>query len=138
MAVVVRSVLSEVPTGQIDQEETFGPVSTFYLRALTCPHARPQVAALYKFETEEEVLRLANDTDVGLAGYFYSQDLGRVWRVAEALEVGMVGINTGMLSSAVIPFGGVKQSGFGREGSKYGIAEYLNVKYLAMGGLGSS
>lgn len=110
-----------MPTGQIDQEETFGPV-----------------AALYKFETEEEVLKLANDTPVGLAGYFFSQDLGRVWRVAEALEVGMVGANTGMLSSAVIPFGGVKESGFGREGSKYGLDEYQVVKYVAMGGLGSS
>ena len=91
------TVLSDVPTNAlINDEETFGPV-----------------AALIKFETEEEVLRLANNTDVGLAGYFFSRDVGRVWRVAEALEVGMVGTNAGIISSAVIPFGGVKESGLG-------------------------
>jgi len=77
---------------------------------------------------------LANDTDVGLAGYFYSRDVGRVWRVAEALEVGMVGTNTGMISNANIPFGGVKESGLGREGG-HGIEEYMNTKYIAMGGI---
>ena len=93
------TVLSDVPADAlINQEETFGPV-----------------AALTKFETEEEVIKLANDTDVGLAGYFYSRDVGRVWRVAEALEVGMVGTNTGFISQAIIPFGGVKESGLGKK-----------------------
>jgi len=112
-------VLADVPAGaQINQEETFGPV-----------------AALCKFETEEEVIKLANATDVGLAGYFFSRDVGRVWRVAEKLEVGMVGANTGMLSQAVIPFGGVKESGLGREGG-HGIEEYMNTKLIVFGGLG--
>ena len=88
------------------------------------------LAPLYSFENEEEVVELANDTHYGLAAYFYGKDHSRIWRVAEALEYGMVGINTGMISTAVAPFGGVKESGFGREGSKYGIDEYLNVKYL--------
>jgi succinate-semialdehyde dehydrogenase / glutarate-semialdehyde dehydrogenase len=92
------TVLSDVPSSAlINGEETFGPV-----------------AALTKFETEEEVIRLANDSDVGLAGYFYSRDVGRVWRVAEALEVGMVGTNTGLISQAAVPFGGIKESGFGK------------------------
>jgi succinate-semialdehyde dehydrogenase / glutarate-semialdehyde dehydrogenase len=92
------TILSDVPSSAlIHSEETFGPV-----------------AALTKFETEEEVIRLANDSDVGLAGYFYSRDVGRVWRVAEALEVGMVGANAGAISSAVIPFGGIKESGIGK------------------------
>jgi len=91
------TVLSDVPSGAlINHEETFGPI-----------------AALTKFETEEEVIKLANDTSVGLAGYLYSRDVGRVWRVAEALEVGMVGTNTGLISQAVIPFGGIKESGIG-------------------------
>ena len=114
------TVLSDVPAGSstfFGQEETFGPV-----------------AALIKFETEKEVIELANDTDVGLGGYFYSRDIGRIWRIAEALEVGMVGINTGTISSASIPFGGVKESGLGREGS-HGIAEYMQEKLLAFGGL---
>ena len=114
------TVLSDVPAGPstfFGQEETFGPV-----------------AALIKFETEKEVIELANDTDVGLGGYFYSRDIGRIWRVAEALEVGMVGINTGIISSASIPFGGVKESGLGREGS-HGIGEYMQEKLLAFGGL---
>jgi len=112
------TVLSDVPAGvQLANEETFGPV-----------------AALIKFETEDEVVRLANDTPFGLAGYFFSRDVGRVWRVAEALEVGMVGTNTGMISQAVIPFGGVKESGLGREGS-HGIQEYMQTKYIAFGGL---
>ncbi|EPQ58959.1 succinic semialdehyde dehydrogenase [Gloeophyllum trabeum ATCC 11539] len=112
------TVLSDVPRDAlINDEETFGPV-----------------AALVKFETEEEVIKMANDTPVGLAGYFYSRDVGRVWRVAEALEVGMVGTNTGTISQAVIPFGGVKESGLGREGS-HGIDEYMNTKFIAFGGL---
>ncbi|TFY75916.1 hypothetical protein EWM64_g8095 [Hericium alpestre] len=110
------TVLSDVPAhALINDEETFGPV-----------------AALTKFDTEEEVIKLANNTDVGLAGYFYSRDVGRVWRVAEALEVGMVGTNTGMISQAMIPFGGVKESGLGREGG-HGIGEYLNTKLIVFG-----
>lgn len=102
----------------IAQEETFGPV-----------------AAVFKFKDEAEVVQLANDTDFGLASYFYSRDIGRVWRVAEALDYGMVGINTGIISNEVAPFGGVKQSGLGREGSKYGMDEYLEIKYLCMAGM---
>ncbi|HTD04591.1 NAD-dependent succinate-semialdehyde dehydrogenase [Undibacterium sp.] len=113
------TVLSNVHDGmQIMVEETFGPV-----------------AAVVKFKTEEEVVAAANNTDFGLASYFYSRDIGRVWRVAEKLEYGMVGINTGLISNEVAPFGGVKQSGLGREGSKYGIDEYLEIKYLCMGGI---
>ncbi len=104
---------------KITHEETFGPV-----------------APLYRFETEEEAVRLANESDVGLAGYFYARDLGRVFRVAEALEVGLVGVNDGVISTEVAPFGGVKESGLGREGSKYGIDEYLEIKYVSLGGIG--
>jgi len=112
------TVLSDVPTNvRLANEETFGPV-----------------AALIQFDTEEEVIKLANDTEYGLAGYFYSRDVGRVWRVAEALEVGMVGTNTGMISTPVAPFGGIKESGLGREGS-HGITEYMQMKYIAFGGL---
>ncbi len=100
----------------VAREETFGPV-----------------APLFKFETEEEVIAMSNDTEFGLAGYFYARDLGRVWRVAEALEYGIVGINTGIISTEVAPFGGVKQSGLGREGSKYGADDFLEIKYLCMG-----
>jgi succinate-semialdehyde dehydrogenase/glutarate-semialdehyde dehydrogenase len=100
------------------QEETFGPVSP-----------------LVRFDTEEEAIRLANATIFGLASYFYARDVGRIWRVGEALEYGIVGINTGMISNEVAPFGGVKQSGVGREGSKYGIEEFVVVKYLAMSGI---
>ena len=100
-------------------EETFGPV-----------------APLFRFETEEEAVRLANDTPFGLAAYFYARDVGRIFRVAEALEAGMVGINEGLISTAEAPFGGVKESGLGREGSHYGIEEYLEIKYLALGGIG--
>jgi succinate-semialdehyde dehydrogenase/glutarate-semialdehyde dehydrogenase len=97
------TVLSDVPTNALmAQEETFGPM-----------------AALTRFETEQEVIDLANDTDVGLAGYFYSRDIGRVWRVAESLQVGMVGINTGLISQAVVPFGGVKESGIGKSEGKF-------------------
>ncbi|WP_334189705.1 NAD-dependent succinate-semialdehyde dehydrogenase [Noviherbaspirillum sp.] len=113
------TVLSGV-TGDmlVMREETFGPV-----------------AAVATFRTEEEAVAAANDTEFGLASYFYSRDIGRVWRVAEKLEYGMVGINTGIISNEVAPFGGVKQSGLGREGSKYGIEEYLEMKYLCMGGV---
>ena len=100
------------------QEETFGPV-----------------APLFRFKDEKEAIKLANDTEFGLASYFYGRDLGRIWRVAEALEYGIVGINTGIISTEVAPFGGVKESGMGREGSKYGIEDYLVVKYLCMGGV---
>jgi succinate-semialdehyde dehydrogenase/glutarate-semialdehyde dehydrogenase len=103
---------------KIMHEETFGPV-----------------AAVMRFTSEQEVIAAANDTDFGLASYFYSRDIARVWRVAEQLEYGMVGINTGLISNEVGPFGGVKQSGLGREGSKYGIDEYLELKYLCMGGI---
>jgi succinate-semialdehyde dehydrogenase/glutarate-semialdehyde dehydrogenase len=110
------TILTDVtPAMKVTREETFGPV-----------------APLFRFETEEEAIRLANDTEFGLASYFYARDLGRVWRVSEALEYGMVGINTGLLSTTEAPFGGVKESGLGREGSKYGIDEYLEIKYLCM------
>ena len=115
------TVLSDVSTDALlNREETFGPL-----------------AAIIKFETEEEVINLANDSDVGLAGYFFSRDIGRVWRVAERLEVGMVGANMGLFSQAVIPFGGVKESGLGREGG-HGIEEYMNTKLIVLGGLGIS
>lgn len=102
----------------IHREEIFGPV-----------------APVFSFETEEEVISLANKTQYGLAAYFYGRDYAQIWRVAEALEYGMVGINTGMISTTVAPFGGIKESGFGREGSKYGIEEYLEIKYLCFGGV---
>ena len=102
----------------VANEETFGPV-----------------APLFSFGSEEEAMRMANDTEFGLAAYFYSRDLGRVWRVSEGLEYGMVGANTGLISTEVAPFGGVKESGFGREGSKYGIEDYLEIKYLCLGGI---
>jgi succinate-semialdehyde dehydrogenase / glutarate-semialdehyde dehydrogenase len=98
------------------REETFGPV-----------------APVFRFETEAEAIALANSTEFGLASYFYSRDIGRVWRVAEALEYGMVGINTGLISTAEVPFGGVKQSGLGREGSHHGIDDYVEIKYLCIG-----
>jgi succinate-semialdehyde dehydrogenase/glutarate-semialdehyde dehydrogenase len=90
---------------------------------------------LTRFSSEAEVIAMSNDTEFGLASYFYTRDIGRVWRVAEALEYGIVGINEGLISTEVAPFGGVKQSGIGREGSKYGIEDYLEVKYLCMGGI---
>ncbi len=93
------------------------------------------VAPVFKFDTEEEVIELANDTQYGLASYFYGRDYARIWRVAEALEYGMVGINTGMISTTVAPFGGIKESGFGREGSKYGMDDYLEIKYMCWGGV---
>jgi succinate-semialdehyde dehydrogenase / glutarate-semialdehyde dehydrogenase len=103
---------------KIFREETFGPV-----------------APLIRFKSDEEVVELANRTEFGLASYFYSRDIGRIWRVAEALEYGMVGVNTGLITTEVAPFGGVKQSGLGREGSKYGIDEYVEIKYVCMGGI---
>ncbi|WP_374652675.1 NADP-dependent succinate-semialdehyde dehydrogenase [Dongia sp.] len=106
------------PQMAVAKEETFGPL-----------------APLFRFKTEEEVIKMANDTEFGLASYFYARDLGRVWRVAEAVEYGIVGINTGIISSEVAPFGGVKESGNGREGSKYGIEDYLEIKYMCMGGI---
>jgi len=113
------TVLTDVTTDmKVTREETFGPV-----------------APLFRFKTEEEGVALANDTEFGLASYFYARDMGRIWRVGEALETGMVGINTGLISTEVAPFGGVKESGIGREGSKYGIDEFLEVKYLCMGGV---
>lgn len=90
------------------------------------------IAPIFKFETDDEAIALANRTEYGLAGYFYSRDIGRVWRIAEALEVGMVGVNTGMLTTELAPFGGVKESGLGREGSKYGIEEYVETKYICL------
>ena len=111
------TVLSGVTTDmKVTREETFGPV-----------------APLFRFKTEEEAIKMANDTEFGLASYFYSRDLSRVWRVSEGLEYGIVGINTGIISTEVAPFGGVKESGLGREGSKYGIDDYLEMKYLCMG-----
>ncbi|WP_029008121.1 NADP-dependent succinate-semialdehyde dehydrogenase [Azospirillum halopraeferens] len=115
------TVLADVTTAmKVAREETFGPV-----------------APLFRFETEEEAVRMANDTEFGLAAYFYARDLGRVWRVAERLEYGIVGINEGIISTEVAPFGGVKESGIGREGSRYGIDEFLEIKYLCMGGIGA-
>jgi succinate-semialdehyde dehydrogenase/glutarate-semialdehyde dehydrogenase len=90
---------------------------------------------LLKFETEAEAIALANATEVGLASYMYSRDIGRIWRVAEALEYGIVGINEGLISNEMAPFGGVKESGNGREGSKYGLDDYLEIKYMCMGGI---
>ena len=113
---VIRDMSNDM---QLAREETFGPV-----------------AGLFKFDTEAEVVKLANQAEVGLAGYFFSKDLHRVYRVAEALEVGMVGVNTGLISDAASPFGGVKQSGFGREGSKYGMEEYMVTKMVTLGGMG--
>jgi succinate-semialdehyde dehydrogenase/glutarate-semialdehyde dehydrogenase len=113
------TVLTNVtPDMAVAQEEIFGPV-----------------APLFRFKTDEEAVALANNTRYGLAAYFYSRDIGRVWRVAEQLEYGMVGINEGLISNEVAPFGGVKESGIGREGSHYGIDEYLSIKYLCMGGI---
>jgi succinate-semialdehyde dehydrogenase/glutarate-semialdehyde dehydrogenase len=113
------TILTDVtPAMAVSREETFGPV-----------------APLFRFATEAEAVRLANATEFGLAAYFYGKDLSRVWRVAEALEYGIVGINTGLISTEVAPFGGVKESGLGREGSKYGIDEFLEIKYLCIGGI---
>lgn len=113
------TILTDVTADMIvTKEETFGPL-----------------APIYRFKTEEEAISLANDTEFGLASYFYSRDIGRIWRVAEALESGMVGINEGIISTEVAPFGGIKESGLGREGSAYGMDEYVELKYLCMGGV---
>ena len=106
------------PAMAVAREETFGPV-----------------APLFRFSTEDEAIRMANDTEFGLAAYFYSRDVGRVWRVSEGLEYGIVGVNEGIISNEVAPFGGVKESGIGREGSKYGIDDFIEIKYLCMGGI---
>ena len=93
------------------------------------------LAPFFKFKTEDEAIQLANDTEFGLASYFYTTDINRIWRVSEALEYGMVGINEGVISNEVAPFGGVKESGLGREGSHYGIDDFMELKYICMGGL---
>lgn len=113
-------VTGATPKMLVAREETFGPL-----------------APVFRFKTEAEAIRMANDTEFGLAAYFYARDIGRVWRVAEGLEYGIVGINEGIISTEVAPFGGVKESGIGREGSHYGIEEFLEVKYLCMGGIGA-
>lgn len=113
------TVLADVGADMlVAREETFGPL-----------------APLFRFKTDEEAVALANDTEFGLAAYFYSRDIGRIWRVAEGLESGMVGVNTGLISTEIAPFGGVKQSGLGREGSTHGIDDYLVIKYICMGGI---
>ena len=112
---IMTNVTNDMP---IAQQEIFAPVS-----------------AVIGFDCEDEVIALANQTEYGLAAYFYSRDIGRVWRVSECLEFGMIGINEGIISNAAAPFGGIKQSGYGREGSKYGLDDYLNIKYLCLGGL---
>jgi succinate-semialdehyde dehydrogenase/glutarate-semialdehyde dehydrogenase len=113
------TVIADVtPDMKVAREETFGPV-----------------APVFRFRTEAEALALANDTEFGLASYFYARDVGRVWRIAEGIESGIVGINVGIISNEVGPFGGVKQSGLGREGSRYGIEDFLELKYLCLGGI---
>ena len=113
------TVLTDVPKDAlVSREETFGPI-----------------APLIKFESEADVIAMANDSEFGLAGYFYSDSLSRVWRVAEAMETGIVGVNTGIISTEVAPFGGIKQSGLGREGSKYGVDDFLEIKYVCLGGI---
>jgi len=113
------TVLTNVPNeALIFSDETFGPV-----------------APLFRFESEEEAIAMANDTPFGLAAYLYARDVGRIFRVVDSLEFGMVGVNEGMISTEVAPFGGVKNSGLGREGSKYGVEDYLEIKYVALGGL---
>jgi succinate-semialdehyde dehydrogenase/glutarate-semialdehyde dehydrogenase len=115
------TIIADVtPQMRVAREETFGPL-----------------APLFRFHTEAEAIAMANDTEFGLASYFYSRDIGRIWRVAEALEYGMVGINEGLISNEMAPFGGVKESGIGREGSLYGISDYLDIKYLCVGGINS-
>ena len=111
------TILVDVPCdAKVAKEETFGPL-----------------APLFRFKDEADVIAQANDTEFGLAAYFYARDLGRVFRVGEALEYGIIGINTGLISTEVAPFGGVKSSGLGREGSKYGIDDYLEIKYMCIG-----
>jgi succinate-semialdehyde dehydrogenase/glutarate-semialdehyde dehydrogenase len=113
------TVIGNVTTSmKVASEETFGPL-----------------AAVFKFSTEKQAIEMANDTEFGLASYFYTNDVNRIWRVSEALEYGMVGVNEGVISNEVAPFGGVKESGLGREGSHYGIEDFLELKYICMGGL---
>jgi succinate-semialdehyde dehydrogenase/glutarate-semialdehyde dehydrogenase len=114
-ATVIANVTRDMA---VAREETFGPL-----------------APLFRFKDEADVIAQANDTEFGLASYFYANNLARVWRVAEALEYGMVGVNTGLISTAEAPFGGVKLSGLGREGSKYGIEEFTEIKYVCLGGI---
>ena len=116
---VQPTILTEVtPNMRVFREEIFGPV-----------------APLVRFSAEDEAIRLANQTEFGLAAYFYARDMGRIWRVSEGLEYGIVGVNEGLVSNEMAPFGGMKESGSGREGSKYGMDEYLEMKYLCMGGI---
>ena len=103
---------------KVAREETFGPL-----------------ASIFRFSDEDELIKAANDTEFGLASYFYSRDIARIWRVAEALETGMVGVNVGLMANEAVPFGGIKESGVGREGSHYGIEDYLEVKYICMAGV---
>jgi succinate-semialdehyde dehydrogenase/glutarate-semialdehyde dehydrogenase len=113
------TVLADVKADMlVAHEETFGPV-----------------APLFRFKTDDEAVALANSTEFGLAAYFYSRDIGRIWRVAEGIESGMVGVNTGLISNEIAPFGGVKQSGIGREGSTHGMDDYLVIKYICLGGI---
>ncbi len=113
------TVLADVEQAMlVSKEETFGPL-----------------APLFRFHSDDEVVSMANDTEFGLACYFYTRDISRLWRVAERLEYGMVGVNTGLISNEVAPFGGVKQSGLGREGSKYGMDDYMVMKYLCLAGV---
>jgi succinate-semialdehyde dehydrogenase/glutarate-semialdehyde dehydrogenase len=114
-ATILSHVTNDMP---VAKNEIFGPVSPIIV-----------------FDNEAEVIAMANDTEFGLAAYFYARDIGRIWRVAEGLEYGMIGINEGIISNAAAPFGGIKQSGSGREGSKYGLDDYLEIKYLCLGGL---
>ncbi len=113
------TVLADVTTDMlVTNDETFGPV-----------------APLFRFKDEDEAIEMANATQYGLASYFYARDMGRIWRVSEGLEYGIVGINEGIISNEVAPFGGIKESGIGREGSKYGIDDFVEIKYLCMGGI---
>ncbi|MDG2036485.1 MAG: aldehyde dehydrogenase family protein, partial [Pseudomonadales bacterium] len=116
---VEPTILSHVTYDmKVFKEEIFGPI-----------------APIFKFDNEQEAIAIANDTELGLACYFYSRDIGRIWRVAEALEYGIVGINEGIVSNEMAPFGGIKESGQGREGSKYGLDDYLEIKYMCLGGI---
>ena len=113
------TVIADATTDMaVSREETFGPM-----------------APVYKFATEAQAIQMANDTEFGLAAYFYTRDVGRCWRVSEGLEYGLVGVNAGVIATEVAPFGGMKESGIGREGSKYGIDEYLEIKYVCFGGV---
>jgi succinate-semialdehyde dehydrogenase/glutarate-semialdehyde dehydrogenase len=113
------TILTNVSTEmRVYKEEIFGPV-----------------APLFRFKTEEDAIAIANDTEYGLASYFYARDVGRIWRVGERLDYGMVGVNVGIIANEMAPFGGIKESGQGREGSKYGLEDYLEIKYLCVGGL---